>query len=237
MPGTMFSEVVCPRADSNRKWYTVPLSLLVHAFLFALIIVVPLVATDVLPPKPRAMLEYEMPSVIPVVVEPPAPRARPAGPVAETVTRGVAPIEAPSEITAETGIVPDIGATDTRGIEGVIEGFGGHGVGVEEAPAPPPAPPVVPIRLGGNIKAPTRIKNVLPVYPPLALSVRKQGVVMIEAIIGVNGKVENARVVRSVDLLDKAALDAVRAWEYTPTLLNGQPTPVIMTVTVQFSLN
>jgi TonB family protein len=57
------------------------------------------------------------------------------------------------------------------------------------------------------------------------------------AIIGTDGKVEDAKVLRSTPLLDEAALEAVRAWEYTPTLLNGRPTPVIMTVTVQFRLN
>ena len=54
--------------------------------------------------------------------------------------------------------------------------------------------------------------------------------------IGPNGKVQNARVLRSIPLLDQAALDAVKQWEYTPTLLNGVPVPVIMTVTVQFTL-
>ena len=57
---------------------------------------------------------------------------------------------------------------------------------------------------------------------------------IIEATIGADGQVTNARVLRSVPLLDQAALDAVRQWEYTPTLLNGVPVPVIMTVTVTF---
>ena len=47
----------------------------------------------------------------------------------------------------------------------------------------------------------------------------------------------NARVLRSVPLLDQAALDAVRQWQYTPTMLNGVPVPVIMTVTVTFTLS
>jgi TonB family protein len=61
--------------------------------------------------------------------------------------------------------------------------------------------------------------------------------VIIEAIIGIDGKIDEARVLRSYPLLDGAALAAVRAWECTPTLLNGVPTPVIMTVTVRFDLN
>lgn len=60
--------------------------------------------------------------------------------------------------------------------------------------------------------------------------------VILEAIVGADGKVTAARVLRSNPLLDHAALAAVKEWEYTPTLLNGRPTPVIMTVTVQFTL-
>jgi protein TonB len=61
-------------------------------------------------------------------------------------------------------------------------------------------------------------------------------VVIIEATIGVDGAVQEAKVLRSIPLLDSAALDAVRQWEFSPTLLNGEPVPVIMTVTVQFML-
>jgi periplasmic protein TonB len=60
--------------------------------------------------------------------------------------------------------------------------------------------------------------------------------VIIEATIGPSGKVTDAKVLRSIPLLDNAALEAVRQWEFTPTLLNGVPVPVIMTVTVQFTL-
>jgi protein TonB len=55
-------------------------------------------------------------------------------------------------------------------------------------------------------------------------------------VIGPDGQVREARILRSISLLDEAALEAVRAWEYSPTLLNGQPVPVIMTVTVRFRL-
>jgi protein TonB len=60
--------------------------------------------------------------------------------------------------------------------------------------------------------------------------------VIIEATIGPDGAVDNAKVLRSIPLLDEPALDAVRRWEFTPTLLNGVAVPVIMTVTVNFSL-
>ena len=101
--------------------------------------------------------------------------------------------------------------------------------------APPPPPPA-PVRVGGAIRQPTKTKDARPVYPPIAQSARVQGVVIIEAIIGPDGRVQEAKVLRSIPLLDAAALDAVRQWQYTPTLLNGIPVPVIMTVTVNFTL-
>jgi protein TonB len=63
-----------------------------------------------------------------------------------------------------------------------------------------------------------------------------EGVVIIEATISPDGRVQDARVLRSIPLLDAAALDAVRQWEYSPTLLNGTPVPVVITVTVVFRL-
>ena len=75
-----------------------------------------------------------------------------------------------------------------------------------------------------------------PIYPQTARAAAVQGVVILELVIGADGAVSNARVLRSIPLLDQPALDAVRQWRYEPTLLNGVPTPVIMTATVNFSL-
>ena len=91
------------------------------------------------------------------------------------------------------------------------------------------------VRIGGQIKPPTKIKDVQPVYPAIARSARVAGVVTIEATIGPDGKVVDATVVRSIPLLDQAALEAVQQWEYTPTLLNGVPVPVLVTVTMNFT--
>jgi TonB family protein len=104
------------------------------------------------------------------------------------------------------------------------------------AEAPPPPPPSMPIRAGGRIPAPRKIHDVRPVYPRIAQSARVQGVVIIEATIDRRGMVTETRVLRSVPLLDQAALDAVRLWKYEPTLLNGAAVPVIVTVTVNFTL-
>jgi len=71
----------------------------------------------------------------------------------------------------------------------------------------------------------------------IAQRARVQGVVIIEATIGTDGSVQEAMVLRSIPLLDDAALDAVRQWKYKPTLVNGEPVPVIVKVTVNFSLH
>jgi protein TonB len=110
------------------------------------------------------------------------------------------------------------------------------------APAPAPSAPsamacaAAPVRIGGNIKAPTKVKTVDPVYPGDAMQAKIEGMVIIEATICQDGSVADARVLRSVALLDQAALDAVRQWKYTPTTMDGVPVPVVMTVTVNFSL-
>jgi protein TonB len=110
-------------------------------------------------------------------------------------------------------------------------------------PPPPPPPPPAPqgrvvdaIRVGGNIPAPKKIKDVKPGYPAIAQSARVQGIVIIEATIDVDGSVADTQILRSIPLLDQAAIDAVRQWRFVPTLLNGQPTPIIMSVTVNFQL-
>ena len=72
---------------------------------------------------------------------------------------------------------------------------------------------MAPLRVGGRIRAPKKIKDVKPVYPAMAQSARVAGAVTIEMTIGPDGKVIDAKVVRSIPLLDQAALDAVRQWE------------------------
>jgi protein TonB len=90
--------------------------------------------------------------------------------------------------------------------------------------------------VGGKIKEPAKLRHVAPIYPAMAQQARIEGMVIIEAIIGVDGRVKEARVLRSKPFLDEAALDAVKGWIFTPTLLNGVPVPVKMTVTVDFRL-
>ena len=103
-------------------------------------------------------------------------------------------------------------------------------------PPPPPPPPDGAVRVGNGIKIPTKIKDVRPTYPPDALDAKIGGVVIIEATIDREGRVSDAKILRSIPALDEAALTAVRQWEFTPTVVDGVPVPVIMTVTVNFTV-
>ena len=106
-----------------------------------------------------------------------------------------------------------------------------------EARSTPEPPNEGPVRAGGAIPEPRRIHAVPPVYPPVARQTRISGVVILEVLIDPDGNVTNATVLRSIRLLDKAAVDAVRQWKYEPTVLDGVPVSVVMTVTVAFSLD
>jgi len=93
-----------------------------------------------------------------------------------------------------------------------------------------------PVRVGGGVRTPTKVQDAKPVYPAIAQSARVQGVVIIEALIDEAGNVVNAHVLRSIPLLDAAALEAVSQWKFAPTDLNGRPVAVVMTVTVNFTM-
>ena len=93
-----------------------------------------------------------------------------------------------------------------------------------------------PLRVGGAIKAPDKLKDARPTYPVAAQYAGVQGVVVIEAIIGPGGNVERTKVLQSIPLLDGAAEEAVKRWQDAPTVVDGKPVPVVMTVNVNFSL-
>jgi protein TonB len=78
--------------------------------------------------------------------------------------------------------------------------------------------------------------DVRPAYPTAAREAGIEGVVILEVKIGADGGVEAARVLKSIPLLDEAALDAVKQWKFVPTLLNGQPTSIMMTTTINFAI-
>ena len=117
----------------------------------------------------------------------------------------------------------------------VVIGFTSQGDG--EVIAQKSGADVGPIDRGSApVQSPRKVKHVNAVYPAAAREKKITGVVILEAHIGADGRVVDARVLRSIPELDQAALDAVKQWEFTPTLINGVPTPYTLMTTVQYSL-
>jgi protein TonB len=211
---------------------TITLSIVVHAIAVCAAVIAPLLASDELP-APRTATEFI--HVVPVS-EPPAPP-----PPARTRVRldtprpDVAPLDVPNGIAAEPAIEP---IDDRLTNDNSVIGFGDSSLIAMDATPPPPAPPPQPplIRPGGSIRPPQKIVDVAPIYPQIARAAHVEGVVILEAVIAEDGSVREVRVLRSNPLLDAAAMEAVHQWRFTPTLLNGEPVPVVMTVTVAFRL-
>jgi protein TonB len=148
-----------------------------------------------------------------------------------------APVEVPDEVRPEDTL--DLGGIEggvPGGVEGGVPGGVVGGIVGGLPAAPPPQPAVVTLRVGGDVKEPRKVKHVDPVYPDLAAKARLQGIVILEAIIAPNGLVRDVKVLRGIPMLDEAALEAVRQWAYTPTLLSGVPVQIALVVTVRFRI-
>ena len=233
----MFRDIIEPSMRvRSRKAFVLPLSIVTHVLVVAILLLVPLMAPGVLPMPTAALMAFVSRDV--TLPPPPAPRQPDDTnkPVID-VNAEAAPLEPPSAITPDSMVEP------APELVGTVEGAGNLPGGIVEdlippPPPPPPPPPVpdAPFRVGGVIRPPTKIKDVRPVYPTIAQAARVEGMVIIETTIGPTGRVLDAKVIRSVPLLDAAALEAVQQWEFTPTLLNGRPVAVVLTVTVRFTL-
>lgn len=235
MPRDLFGDVSDPSVRvTTRSRYTVPISFAVHAIVIAAVLAMPILAPAVLPALHERDIVYAEVAPPPPPPPPPPPVARAAEPPPPTVSPSAAPVTAPDAIRPETGRELDLVLPSTTDV-GIVGMTGNLETVVSGPPAPPPAPSA-PVRVGGEVRPPSKIRDAVPTYPAIAQAARVEGTVIIDAVIDEQGRVQSARVLRSIPLLDQAALAAVREWAYTPTLLNGVPVPVVMTVTVRFSL-
>lgn len=141
-------------------------------------------------------------------------------PAPDVVFSGAGPISVPNGTGKEMGV-----------INGVL-------------PPPPPPKPVVEVkkapqkqmRVSEGVLAGMLVKRVMPVYPPLAKAARIQGTVVLQGVVGRDGRIHELQVISGHPLLTQAALDAVRQWVYRPTLLSGEPVEVAAPIEVHFTL-
>ena len=236
----MFQDALfVPDKNFRTKAAAMPAAALVHAVVLALLVTVPLLRVGDLP-------DVDFTNVILVPAPPlPPPKARAGNPGSRLVKKPaaaavgswrVAPVDIPDGIVEE-GLGAD-------GAEGGIDGGVDYGAGgglpaniVGDMLYRIVGEPVEPIlRAIGNIRPPRLVRRVEPLYPEIARQARVEGVVILEATTDVYGRVAGVRVLRSLPLLDAAAVDAVRQWIYEPLVVNGRPRPVTFTVTVRFVL-
>lgn len=156
----------------------------------------------------------------------------------------VPPVEVLNEIKPEPPkdeIMPSEDLGDRDGVNGGVPGGvpgGGPGVipgEVVEQPHPLQSPQE-PVVIKSNISLPKRIKYVHPVYPPDAIKARVEGTVVVEAVIGKDGKIKSAIIIKPLPLLSLAALEAVKKWEFTPMIVGGETKEFTLTVTINFKL-
>jgi len=252
MPSDLFGTVSSRRAASrSRRPSLLFISAVGHLVVFLLIIVVSLRATGPLP-EPRARVVFTTESrVVQMINAPRRPARRPlqassvaipmsSTPMIDSPRDTRAPVEPPPTIDAEPQDASGGGAlarfTGPPQI-GVDHGDGSSGTGLGPVERVEPRPAVRrPQRLAPGIREPRKVFTVTPAYPRLAEAAHIQGTVILEITVGEKGGVDAIAVLRSVPALDQAAIDAVRRWRYESAELNGTPIPVIITVTVNFSL-
>jgi protein TonB len=221
---------------------TTTFSFILEAVIVGIMVLIPLLFTEALP-KAQLMMALVAPPPPPPPPPPPA-EVHVVKQVQTDLVNGqlrtptkipkkvemIKEEEAPPPMTGVVGGVP--GGVPGGQMNGVIGGI------ISNAPmAVPKVATPTRIRVSQGVTAGLVIKRVNPVYPPLARTARVQGSVLLAAVIGKDGTIQNLHVVSGHPLLQGAAMDAVRQWRYKPYILNGEPVEVDTQVTVNFTLS
>jgi protein TonB len=238
MPHHLFYDnTASPPSSRPRRRFLTMFSVAVHAIVVTAIVVIQVFAVGPLPVPHRPLVVEEIRFVHLADIHVPSPLQRAARSVSEGASRDAAPAFEPTGSAGETGLeAPTTNGQST----GMVVGEPGiedlERIGSTDPVLPPAVAPPAPVRLHLGIEPPRKIADVPPVYPSVARMAHVAGMVILEAVIDARGNVASVQVLRSSPLLDQAAIDAVRQWRYTPALLNGQPVPVVVTITVRFQL-
>src|ERR1700684_4066060 len=244
----MFDDLVVSSANpkrTNNSW-TVALSAIIQAGLLGILILIPLIYTEALPKQ--LLTTFLVPPPPPPPPPPPAAAIqRIVKPVVRLIHNGqmTAPTVIPKkvEMIKEEEMPPDVGAVGVvGGVPGGVPGgqaggvLGGISGGAGGGVSPPARVAPSRIRVGGNVAQANLIHQVTPTYPAIAKTAHISGTILLHAIIGKDGTVQNLQYISGPPLLMQSAMDAVKQWRYKPTLLNGDPVDVDTTISVVFTL-
>lgn len=220
---------------------TTTFSFILEAVVVGVMVLIPLLFTEALP-KAQLMM---------ALVAPPPPPPPPPPPAAVKIVKQVqtdivnGQLRTPTKIPKKVEIVKEEEAPPpSMGVVGGVPGGvpGGQMGGViggiiSSTPMAVPKVAVQRVRVSQGVTAGLVIKRVNPTYPPLARTARVQGSVVLAAVIGKDGSIQNLHVLSGHPLLTQAALEAVKQWRYKPYILNGEPVEVDTQVTVNFTLS
>ena len=217
-------------------------SLALQMLLLSAVVVIPLCHTDMLPKKEMLTMLYLQPPAAAAAST--APRLRTPTPTSTYTPTSIslsAPVlerqEAPPIADGTIGGV--VGGVPGGVVGGVPGGVLGEVLGSTRslpilAKAPEPVP-IKRIRLAPRVVEANLIHDVTPIYPPEAGRARIEGTVVLQAVIGKDGSVQDVRVESGLPMLAQAAVDAVKQWRYRPYLLNGEPVEVDSRITINFT--
>jgi protein TonB len=242
----MFEDSLLESGGRNSKlhrrgpWATV-FSFIIQAALVGVLVLIPLIYTEALPKQ--QLMGY--------LVAPPPPPPPPPPPAAAPVVKVVRPVteinngqlKAPTAIPKKIAMITEEAPPTSLGGFGVQGGVAGGSVGgvlgsiVQSAPtAVPKAATPQRVKVSQGVTSGLLVRKVQPTYPPLAKQARISGSVVLQAVIGKDGSIQNLRAVSGHPMLIQSAIDAVRQWKYKPYFLNGEPVEVDTQVTVNFTL-
>jgi len=250
LPGFLIYLVYSAQKNGDWKRAAIPLAYVAESMLVGVFILVPLIYTQALP---RQLLISDIYIPSPPSPPPARPAGHPAPPLHHpTVDAFTAPPSIPTTIATivDAPEPPQAGVVQGPWAPGGIPGGAPDGVlnGVIDSPfdgkEPPPPPPIAQaapkptmIRLSRGVVAAKAVYQPKPLYPQLAIIARIQGTVVLQAIIGKDGAIQDLKVVSGHPLLVRAAMEAVKTWRYQPTLLSSDPVDVLTEIEVNFNLS
>ena len=228
----------------TKRGRTTSISFVIQAVIIGVLVLIPLLFTEALP-KAMTMTFLAAPPPPPPPPPPPAAVVHVKKVETDMVNNQLrTPTKSPKQVKMikEDTTPPPVDAGVVGGVPGGVPGGSMGGVmgsilANNNAPAPKVQAPQR-IRVSSGVTQGLLVRRVEPQYPQMAKIARVQGAVVLNAVIGKDGAIQNLHVERSASpLLNQAALEAVKQWKYRPYILNGEPVEVDTTITVNFTLS